>query len=59
MFGLKTKEKIFFNMFIEAVEKGVSAGEKLNASFITPFDREDIFYINVANTLEGVVMKNA
>jgi predicted phosphate transport protein (TIGR00153 family) len=92
MFGLKKKEEIFFNLFIEAVEKGVAAGEKLNslmedftdvaakieslkaienecdnkvhkimttlnASFITPFDREDIYYItkeldNIVDTIE-------
>lgn len=92
MLGLKKKEEIFFNLFIETVEKGVEAGEKLNdlmqdytditakienlrrienecdnkvhkilktlnASFITPFDREDIYYItreldNIVDTFE-------
>lgn len=92
MFGLKKKEEVFFNLFIETIEKGVSAGvalnalmndftdiaakieelriienecdnyahkimKTLNASFITPFDREDIYYItreldNIVDTIE-------
>lgn len=92
MLGLKKKEEIFFNLFMETIEMGVAAGEKLkllmedytdietkteelkkienecdtkvhkimralNASFITPFDREDIYYIakeldNIVDTIE-------
>ena len=92
MFGLKKKEEVFFDMFIETIEKGVEAGDRLNAlmedytditakienlkkiedecdskvhkimrtlnnSFITPFDREDIYYItkeldNIVDTIE-------
>jgi len=92
MFGLKKKEDIFFDMFLETIEKGVEAGDKLNelmedytdiyskieyikeiesesdrivhkimetlySSFITPFDREDIYSIaveldNIVDTIE-------
>lgn len=92
MFGLKKREDLFFDLFIEAIEKGLVAGEKLNllmkdytdipakikeinvienecdnythkimrtlnASLITPFDREDIYYItreldNIVDTIE-------
>jgi predicted phosphate transport protein (TIGR00153 family) len=92
MFGLKKKEEVFFNLFMETIEKGVEAGEKLkllmedftdieaktedlkkienecdgkvhkimralSASFITPFEREDIYYIakeldNIVDTIE-------
>jgi predicted phosphate transport protein (TIGR00153 family) len=92
MFGLKKKEEVFFNLFIETIEKGSEAGEMLkslmedytdiaaktealkkienecdskvhkimralSASFITPFEREDIYYIakeldNIVDTIE-------
>ena len=92
MLGMKKKEEVFFDLFIETIEKGVEAGVKLNAlmedytditakieylkkienecdgkvhkimqtlnaSFITPFDREDIYYIskeldNIVDTIE-------
>lgn len=88
MFGLKKREDVFFDLFVETIEKGVEAGyalqdlvndytdtavkienlkrienecdsqvhkimKTLNASFITPFDREDIY--NIAKELDDIV----
>ncbi len=88
MIGLKKKEDIFFDLFIETIQKIIIAGEafldlvhhyeniedkvanmkiletdcdmqahkilkKLNQSFITPFDREDIY--NLARDMDDIV----
>lgn len=88
MLGMKKKEDIFFDLFIESSSKVIIAGEafldlvhnyenvedkvanlkiletdcdmqahkilkKLNESFITPFDREDIY--NIARDMDDIV----
>ena len=88
MFGLKKKEDVFFDLFIESSAKVIIVGEtfldlvhnyenvedkvsnlkvletdcdmqahkilkKLNESFITPFDREDIY--NIARDMDDIV----
>jgi len=88
MFGLKKKEEIFFDLFIESSAKLIIVGDvfhdlvhnyenveekvsnlkvletdcdmqahkilkKLNESFITPFDREDIY--NLARDMDDIV----
>jgi len=88
MIGLKKKEDVFFELFIESTQKIIIAGEafldlvhnyeniedkvanlkiletdcdmqahkilkKLNESFITPFDREDIY--NLARDMDDIV----
>jgi len=88
MLGLKKKEDVFFDLFIESSAKVITVGEtfldlvhnyenvedkvsnlkvletdcdmqahkilkKLNESFITPFDREDIY--NIARDMDDIV----